>query len=163
LLAGAQAGGRIGSAIRVLALRALAFQALGDPKRAMEALEWALVLGGPPGYVRTFVDEGEPMAELLRRAMSQGIEPNYAARLLAAFDREVEAGSPGMHSLVEPLTDRELDVLRLIVAGFSNPEIADELVIAVSTVKTHINHVFGKLGVDSRTRAVARAQELGLV
>jgi LuxR family maltose regulon positive regulatory protein len=103
------------------------------------------------------------MAALLRRALSQGIAPNYAARLLGAFDRAVEAGMPANASLVEPLSERELEVLRLIVAGLSNPEIADELVIAVSTVKSHVNHIFGKLGVDSRTRAVATAQELDLL
>jgi len=131
--------------------------------RALSALCRALSLAEPEGYVRTFVDEGEPMAHLLRLSLSRGIAPDYVARLLAAFDQEIEPEPPGMQSLVEPLTERELDVLRLIVAGLSNPEIADELVIAVSTVKTHINHIFGKLGVDRRTQAVARAQELSLL
>jgi LuxR family maltose regulon positive regulatory protein len=142
---------------------ALAFQAQGDVDRALSALERALSLAEPEGYVRTFIDEGEPMARLLRRALSQGIAPNYVARLLAALGEEAELASPAMESLIEPLTERELDVLRLIVAGLSNPEIAEELVIAVSTVKSHINHIYSKLGVTSRTQAVARARELRLL
>jgi LuxR family maltose regulon positive regulatory protein len=163
LLEAAEAGKRAGSLIHILPLLALAFQAQGDVDRALSALSRVLILAEPEGYVRTFVDEGEPMARLLRQALSRGIAPDYVARLLAAFEQEVEPAPPGMASLVEPLTERELDVLRLVVAGLSNPEIADELVIAVSTVKTHINHIFGKLGVDSRTRAVAKAQELALL
>jgi LuxR family maltose regulon positive regulatory protein len=86
-----------------------------------------------------------------------------ADRLLAAFDQEVELMSPAMESLVEPLTERELEVLCLVVAGLPNPEIAEELVIAVSTVKSHVNHIHGKLGVESRTQAVVKAQELALL
>jgi LuxR family maltose regulon positive regulatory protein len=131
--------------------------------RALSALERALALGEPEGYVRTFVDEGEPMAMLLRLALSQGMAPNYVARLLAAFGKEIEPTPPAMESLVEPLSERELQVLRLVVAGLSNPEIAQELVIAVSTVKSHVNHIYGKLGVESRTQAVVKAQELALL
>jgi LuxR family maltose regulon positive regulatory protein len=163
LLEGAEAGERTGSMIKILPLLALAFQAQGDVDRALSALSRVLILAEPEGYVRTFVDEGEPMARLLRLALSRGIAPDYVARLLAAFGQEAELMSPAVESLIEPLSKRELDVLRLIVAGLSNPEIADELVIAVSTVKTHINHIFGKLGVESRTRAVAKAQDLGLI
>jgi LuxR family maltose regulon positive regulatory protein len=173
LLQAAEAAGQIKSAIKILALQALAFQAQDNLDGALSALERALSLAEPEGYVRTFVDEGEPMAKLLsqileaqrkgRRALSRGIAPNYAARLLAAFGKEVELTSSAMESLIEPLTERELEVLRLVVAGLSNPEIAEELVIAVSTVKSHVNHIFGKLGVESRTQAVARAQGLGLL
>jgi LuxR family maltose regulon positive regulatory protein len=159
----AQAAGRIGSAIGIWTLQAPAFQAQGDPHEALSALERALSVAEPEGYVRTFVDEGEPMARLLRRALSQGIAPNYVARLLAAFGEEVELSSSAMDSLLEPLSERELEVLRLIVAGLSNPEIARELVIAVSTVKSHVNHIYGKLGVERRTQATARARELGLL
>jgi LuxR family maltose regulon positive regulatory protein len=155
--------GRIGSLIEILVLQAITLQAKSDISRALAILEQALSLAEPEGYVRTFVDEGEPMARLLRRALSQGIAPNYVARLLAAFGEEVESTFPAMESLIEPLSERELEVLRLIVAGLSNPEIAQELVIAVSTVKSHVNHIYGKLGVESRTQAVARAQELGLL
>jgi LuxR family maltose regulon positive regulatory protein len=113
--------------------------------------------------VRTFLDEGEPMAKLLRRALTQGIAPNYVARLLAAFGEEAPSLSPAMDALVEPLTEREMDVLRLIVAGLSNAEIAEELFVAVSTVKSHVNHIYGKLGVENRIQAVERARTLGLV
>jgi LuxR family maltose regulon positive regulatory protein len=89
--------------------------------------------------------------------------PNYVTRLLAAFGQEADPPSPAMGSLTEPLTKREREVLRLVVAGLPNSEIAGELVIAVSTVKSHINRIYGKLGVESRTRAVARARELSLL
>jgi LuxR family maltose regulon positive regulatory protein len=173
LLEAAQAAARMGSAIKILTLQALAFQAQGEMEESMSALERALSLAEPEGYVRTFVDEGEPMARLLsqilvaqrkgRQALSRGIAPSYVAGLLAAFGQEAELASPAMESLVEPLTERELEVLRLIVAGLSNSEIAEGLVIAVSTVKSHVNHIYGKLGVESRTQAVARAQELALL
>ncbi|MDY6875407.1 MAG: LuxR C-terminal-related transcriptional regulator [Chloroflexota bacterium] len=163
LLEAAQTAGRTGSVIEILALQALAFQAQSDLERALSALEQALSLAEPEGFVRIFLDLGEPMVRLLRRALSQGIAPNYVARLLAAFGEEVELTSPAMESLIEPLSERELEVLRLIAAGLSNPEIAEELVIAVSTVKSHTNHIYGKLGVKNRTQAVARARELDLL
>ena len=103
------------------------------------------------------------MAGLLSQALSRDIAPNYVAQLLGAFGREAELPSPAMASLVEPLTEREMDVLRLLVAGMSNAEIAEELVIAVSTVKSHINHLYGKLDAQSRTQAVAKAQALDLL
>jgi LuxR family maltose regulon positive regulatory protein len=159
----AEEAGRVWMLIRILLLQARALQV--DEKRdlAVSKLERALFLAEPEGYVRTFLDEGEPMARLLRHALSEGIAPNYAARLLAAFGEEAELTSPAMESLIEPLTEREMDVLRLIVAGLSNPEIAEELFIAVSTVKSHINHIYGKLGVESRTQAVIKVQELALL
>jgi LuxR family maltose regulon positive regulatory protein len=159
----AEAAGRMKSAIKILVLQALAFQTGDDSEQALSALGRALSLAEPEGYVRTFVDEGEPMVELLRRALTQGIAPNYVAQLLAAFGEEVELMPPAMESMIEPLTERELEVLRLIVAGLSNPEIADELFIAVSTVKSHVNHIYGKLAVNSRTQAVLKAQELRLL
>jgi LuxR family maltose regulon positive regulatory protein len=149
--------------IRILVLQALAFQTQDDPGNALSALGRALSLAEPEGYVRTFLDQGEPMARLLRQALSQGIAPNYAARLLAAFDAAVELTPPSMDALVEPLTRRELEVLRLIVAGLSNSDIADELFIAVSTVKSHINHIYGKLGVENRVQAINRARSLQLL
>ena len=103
------------------------------------------------------------LARLLRQALSRDIAPDYVARLLSVHDQETGPGSAAMEALVEPLSEREMDVLRLIVAGLSNPEIAEELVIAVSTVKSHINHIYGKLGVSRRTQAVARAQTLHLL
>ena len=162
-LAAAEADGRIGSLIEILVLQALAFQAQADMTRALAALEQALALAEPEGYVRTFVDEGEPMARLLHRALAQGIASRYVARLLAAFEKSAAARLPVAGALVEPLTERELEVLRLIATGLSNREIAQELVIAVSTVKSHINHLYGKLDAQSRTQAVAKAQALDLL
>ncbi len=168
LLHTAEAEGRSGKAIEILALQALALQAAGDRAGAFAALDRALTLAEPEGYVRTFVDEGPPMAALLsqileaqrkgRHALSQGMAGHYASRLLTAF-REPAAVSP----LVEPLTPRELEVLRLIAYGLKNQEIADRLVISVATVKRHITNIYGKLGVGRRVQAVARAQELGLL
>jgi LuxR family maltose regulon positive regulatory protein len=163
LLEAAQAKGRMGSEVKLLVLRALALQVQGDLDGALSALEQALSLAEPEGYVRTFLDEGEPMARLLRHALSEGIAPNYAARLLADFGEEAPLTSPAMDALVEPLTEREVDVLRLIVAGLSNAEIAEELVIAISTVKSHVNHIYGKLGAENRIQAAERARSLGLI
>jgi LuxR family maltose regulon positive regulatory protein len=162
LLQAAEAAGRMRSAIKILALQALVFHAQGDSQEALSALSRALSLAEPEGYVRTFIDEGQPMTRLLRLALSRGIAPDYVSRLLGAIDEEVELAPPAMESLIEPLTERELEVLRLIVAGLSNPEIAEELFIAISTVKSHVNHIYGKLGVESRTQALLRAQDLGL-
>jgi LuxR family maltose regulon positive regulatory protein len=158
----AGAAGRTAHLIKLRALQALAFQAQEDDARALSALEHALSLSEPEGYVRTFVDEGEPMAHLLRRALRDGIAPDYTSRLLAAADASPQV-PPVAHVLTEPLTDRELDVLRLIAGGLPNREIALELVIAVSTVKTHINHIYSKLDVKNRTQAVSRARALGLL
>jgi LuxR family maltose regulon positive regulatory protein len=163
LLEAAEAAGRMGSVIKIQVLRSLAFDAQDDRGAAGHALQKALYLAEPEGYLRTFLDEGERMAGLLRRALSQGIAPDYVARLLAALGEEAELTSPAIESLIEPLTERELEVLRLIVAGLSNPEIAEELFIAISTVKSHVNHIYGKLGVSNRVEAVTRTQALDLL
>jgi LuxR family maltose regulon positive regulatory protein len=163
LLKAAEAAERTGSLIKILPLQALAYQAQGDLDQALSTLEQALSLAEPEGYVRTFVDEGEPMARLLRRALTRGISPEYTGKLLGALGESAEPVPPATQALVEPLTERELEVLRLIAAGLSNREIAQELVVAVSTVKTHINHIYGKLAVKSRIQAVAKAQALDLL
>jgi LuxR family maltose regulon positive regulatory protein len=159
----AEAAERMKIVIKIGALQALAFRVQGDMNEAVSTLERALSLAEPEGYVRTFVDEGEPMAILLRRALSQGIAPDYTARLLDALRERAAPVPPAVQPLIEPLTERELEVLRLIAAGLSNAEIARELVIAVSTVKTHINHIYGKLAVESRIQAAAKARESGLL
>ncbi len=159
----AEEAGRMWSLIRILVLQARAFQMEEDWDQALSTLERALCLAEPEGFVRIFVDDGEPMAWLLRRARAKGIAPEYVSRLLAAFGESPPAAAPSGQALVEPLTEREMEVLRLIAAGLSNQEIAEELVVAVSTVKSHINHIYGKLDVKNRTRAVARARTLGLL
>jgi LuxR family maltose regulon positive regulatory protein len=153
----------MGSVIEILVLQALAFHILGDLDQALSALHRALSLAEPEGYVRTFIDEGQVMAGLLRQAMTQGIAPGYVGKLLAASGDSPLPPAPAAQPLAEPLSDRELEVLRLVAAGLSNREIAAELVIAVSTVKSHINHIYGKLDVKSRTQAVARGRLLGLL
>jgi LuxR family maltose regulon positive regulatory protein len=173
LLHDAQASARIGSMIEIRTLRALALHALSDLQGALNALERALLLAEPEGYIRVFVDEGAPLADLLRLAHTRSNAAGYVERLLAAYssnDIDQQVPSPvtespstrrsGQLPLIEPLSNRELEVLRLIATGKSNAEIARSLVIAVSTVKTHTNNIFGKLGVESRTQALARAREL---
>jgi LuxR family transcriptional regulator, maltose regulon positive regulatory protein len=147
--------------IEICLLQALALQGLGRTSQAVTALGKALLRAAPEGYIRLFADEGQSLAPLLRQAAAQGIAPEHVGTLLNAIEEVIPATEiPG---LVEPPSERELEVLRLITAGLSNQEIADELVVALSTVKWHINNLYGKLGVSSRTQAVARARELHLL
>jgi LuxR family maltose regulon positive regulatory protein len=162
LLLAAESARRMGNVIENLVIQAMAHQAQSDTSQALTALARALALAEPEGYVRIFVDEGTPMAELLRSAAVRGIAPGYVGKLLAAFDAPHFLISPSL-PLSEPLSERELEVLRLIAAGLSNREIARQLVIELSTVKWHINNLYGKLNVHSRTQAVARARELSLL
>ncbi len=177
-LAGAAASqGRTGSIIEIQALRALALAARGDRAGALGALTEALTLACPQGYVRVFADEGAPMRALLaqlsaarqdQRAAGRGIDPGYLAALVRACGQADAVPPPSRAAgaapgLIEPLTGRELEVLRLIAAGKSNQRIARELVVALDTVKKHVTHVLGKLGADNRTEAVARARDLGLI
>jgi LuxR family maltose regulon positive regulatory protein len=178
LHARAAAQGRLGSVLEVRALQALALAAAGDQAGALAALAEALSLAAPEGYLRVFVDEGAPMAALLGKLTTAGtaqvaavgdLPPDDLARLAEAFARH---GAPiAQHDrragvvpgLVEPLSDREVQVLRLVAAGRSNREIADELVVVLDTVKKHVGHILDKLGAANRTQAVARARELGLL
>ncbi len=155
---------RMSSVVEVLILKALALQAQGKLDEAVVALGRALSLAKPEGYVRIFVDEGKPMAQLLQHAAVKGIDLDYVAKLLAALGsgRQPEkqpAGSP----VAEELTQREEEILRLIAAGLSNRDAAELLVVTEGTVKKHLNNIFGKLGVKSRTQAAARAKELDLL
>ena len=177
LLAIAASQARIGSVIEIQALRALALAGRGDHAGALGALVEAVTLAGPQRYVRVFADEGAPMRALLtrlsaarkdQRAPAADIDPDYLAGLLRACG---QAGAPpssrraaaALPDLAEPLTDREMEVLRLLAAGRSNQRIAHELVVALDTVKKHVTHVLGKLGAANRTEAVARARQLGLI
>jgi LuxR family maltose regulon positive regulatory protein len=146
----------------ILVLQSLAFEAVGDQDQALAALESALHIGEPEGFVRTFVVEGEPMGRLLHEAARRGITSEYVGRLLAAFPHaEPEPVLPG--DMVEPLSERELEVLVLLAEGNTNAEIAQELHLALSTVKWHASNIYGKLGVKNRSQAVARARSLGLL
>jgi LuxR family transcriptional regulator, maltose regulon positive regulatory protein len=161
LLHAAEEGDRTGSVLEVLVLQALAHQLHGDIDTALRPLERALGLAEPEGYVRLFVDEGAPMTGLLRAAAKRGIAPGYARRLLTTLGRTADR-APATPDLIEPLSARERDVLRLLATDLSGPEIARELVVSLSTVRTHTNRIFAKLGVNNRRAAVRRAAELDL-
>ena len=144
-------------------LIALAHQARGERNKSMVALEQVLITAKPEGYVRVFVDEGDPMKALLREAETRGITPDYVPTLLLAFETaNVQVEPPSVTSLIEPLSERELEVLRLLKTELSGPEIAGELMIALSTMRSHTQNIYSKLGVSNRRAAVSRAEELNL-
>ena len=161
LLRAAEEGQRTGSVIEILVLQALARQARDDIPAALASLRRALTLAEPEGYVRIFADEGPPMASLLRAAAKQAIARNYVRRLLAAVN-QTEDGTPASQGLIEPLSERELDVLRLLGTDLGGPDIARELVVSLNTVRTHTKNIYAKLGVNNRRAAVRRARELNL-
>jgi LuxR family transcriptional regulator, maltose regulon positive regulatory protein len=169
LLKAAEAGERLGSVIEILLLQALAQQAAGDIPQAMAPLERALQLAEPEGYIRLFVAEGAAIQQLLSSAMTHGIAERYTERLLAAFPQvEVESAPKSKiqnlkSKMVEPLSQRELEVLHLIAQGFSNQEIGARLFLALDTVKGHNRRIFDKLQVQRRTEAVAKARSLNLL
>jgi LuxR family maltose regulon positive regulatory protein len=163
LLVQSETLGQMGRALEVLILQSLAFTDLGDTPSALTVLSRALALGQPEGYMRIFLDEGAPMAKLLRQAGSHGVLPKYVALLLSHFDREIGEISAMQQPLIEPLTERELEVLHLLEDGLSNQEIARQLVAALGRAKTHTASLYRKLDVASRTQAVVRARELGLL
>ena len=168
LLKAAESGGRVGSVIEILVLQAAAYHAQGDLPAALLPLEHALALAAPEGYVRMFLDEGSGMLQLLRAASAREIMPDYTGRLLAAFEAEQRKSEdkPDLlpaKLLIEPLSQRELEILRLIAQGLSNQAIGKRLFLALDTVKGHNRKIFDKLQVQSRTEAVARARELGVL
>jgi len=161
LLDAAENGKRLGSMIEILTLQALACQAQGDLPLALERLERALTLAEPEGYLRIFVDEGPPIAPLLREVAKRGMAQNYINQLQRAFKgvKRTSSGQP----LVEPLSERELEVLRLLRTELSGPEIASHLMVSLSTMRTHTRNIYSKLGVNNRRSAVRRAQEIELL
>ncbi|MET9268518.1 LuxR C-terminal-related transcriptional regulator [Kribbella sp. NPDC003557] len=159
LIAVAEDGGRQGTLIEVLTLMALAQHATGDDKEARAVLERALTLAEPEGYVRVFSSQGQPMAELLA-ALDPG-RP-YVRRLLDACPGAAAVPAP-RDGLIEPLTERELDVLRMLAGDLDGPSIARRLVVSLNTVRTHTKNIYAKLGVNNRRAAVRRAHQLNLL
>jgi LuxR family maltose regulon positive regulatory protein len=159
-------GGRYGRLIEILCLRALALKGLGIPEGITQILSRAIYLARPAGYTRVFLDCGQPMCELLIKLLKQNsiespMDANYLQNLLDVFQNEL--GEYAMVGAIPfALTEREIDVLRLLAEGISNKQIAERLIVAPSTVKQHLKHIYGKLDVHNRTQAVARGQELGL-
>jgi LuxR family maltose regulon positive regulatory protein len=168
LLQEAETGSRMGSVIQILLLQALAFQAQDNLPRAFACLERALSLAEPEGYVRTFVDEGEEMRLLIEQLSRNRDNPlsGYADKLLVAFvQAEVLPKSTIFHqksNMIEPLSERELEVLKLLRTELSGPEIAQQLIVSLNTFRTHTKNIFTKLGVNNRRAAVSRAEELDL-
>lgn len=159
----ANAEGRMSVTIEALALQALAGWKRGDTAGALISLERALQLAEPEGYVRTFADLGLPMARILQEANLRKLIPGYVEKLLATFTKEISIPAHSRIALPDPLTRREQEVLKLISAGLTNQEIAEELVISHETVKKHAGNIYRKLGVGNRTEAVSRARALDLL
>jgi LuxR family maltose regulon positive regulatory protein len=176
LLQSAEEGGRKGSMIDISILHALAHQAQGDQPHALGSLERALSLAEPEGYVRSFIDEGKAMRLLvldfrsaIEKSARNGVHPlyGYIDKLLSAFPQTV-ATTPKSKiinqksEIVEPLSERELEVLKLLRSELSGPEIAGQLIVSLNTLHTHTKNIYNKLGVNNRRSAVRRAEELDL-
>jgi ATP/maltotriose-dependent transcriptional regulator MalT len=162
LLEEANNGNRIGSLIEIRILQALAYEAQGDIPCAVESLEYALRLAEPEGYIRIFADEGTSMVRLLSEVKTQGIMPKYIGKLLDVFG-DTERKTATNQSLIEPLSEREREILSLIANGLKNKEIAEQMVISLNTVLYHTKNIYNKLGVNKRTQAILKAQELNLL
>jgi len=169
LLEKAETGGRILRVIEILLLQAITYRTIEDGDQAMNVLEKALKLAEPEGFIRIFVDEGAPTARLLYEALSRKISTDYVQRLLSAFPEEEKSRSTSPQpasselDLIDPLSERELEILQLIAGGLSNQEIGSQLYLSLNTVKAHTRNIYGKLGVNSRTQAAAKARALGIL
>jgi LuxR family maltose regulon positive regulatory protein len=163
LLKAARAGRQMARVINLLLLQAQANHEIGEDARALAALDEALALARPEGFLRAFVDEGAPVANLLRQAAAANMAPAYVRRLLAAFRAAGSENKITHSALDEPLTARELEVLQLIAEGLSNPQVAARLHLTLNTIKAHTRSIYGKLAVHSRTQAVARGRALGIL
>ena len=152
----------MGCVIEILVLQSIAYDAQGNIPQALEQLNRALTLAEPEGYICIFVEEGPPMARLLREAASHGSTPNYVRQILGTFGK-VEGKTPVTQVMIDPLSDRELEVLRLLETEMNGPEIARELMVSLNTLRTHTKNIYSKLGVNKRQAAVRRAKELELL
>jgi LuxR family maltose regulon positive regulatory protein len=167
----AEAKGWADERLKVMVLQAVVLRAHGETDKALHLLEEALILAEQPGFIRIFVDEGMPMEALLQEVAKQRTTFNYVHKLLAAFGapektgeaEEAQGRTPITQLLVEPLSERELEVLRLLGTDLSGPEIAGALIVSLSTMRTHTRSIYTKLGVNSRRAAVRRAEELHLL
>jgi LuxR family maltose regulon positive regulatory protein len=160
--------GWVDERLKAMVLEAVALQSLGETGKAIPLFGEALRLAEPGGFIRIFLDEGIPMAHLLSEAVGRGVMPDYARKLLAAFEAELQMTGDkssflSPQPLIEPLSQREVEILRLIAQGLSNREIGERLFLALNTVKGYNRKIFGKLQVQRRTEAIARARELGLL
>ncbi len=169
LLKEAEKNGRMASVLEILVLQSLAEGGRGENLRALASLEKALSLAGPEGHVQIFLDEGPPMAHLLEKALSRGLAVDDVHRLLVAFSEQAAAPpAPAIPPLdrvefVEPLSEREREVLQLLADGLTNQDVADRLVLSLHTVKAHARNIYAKLGVSNRTQAAARGKALGIL
>jgi LuxR family maltose regulon positive regulatory protein len=165
LLEAAQAGGRTTRLIEILLLQALAFQVQENTADAISKLENALSLAEPGGFVRIFVDEGSPIEALIKKIKPEDERmKKYLRKLRAAFSyKELHPASLGSQPLIEPLSEREIEVLQLIAEGLTNQEIASRLFLSLNTVKVHNRNIYAKLGTHNRTKAVAKATGLGVL
>ncbi len=172
LLRAAEIGGRVGSIVEILMLQALAHEAQDNIPPALLSLERALTLAEPEGYVRLFVDEGETMRSLLRMLIEKQSRhrdhplSGYVDKLLAAFTQPAATPRSAINQksdMIEPLSERELEVLKLLRSELSGPEIAQQLIVSLHTLRTHTNNIYNKLGVNNRRAAVRRAEELDLL
>jgi LuxR family maltose regulon positive regulatory protein len=160
LLAAAEHGGRDATVIESVMLQALAHDAAGDAPAAHAALHRAVTLAEPEGYVRLFIDEGAPMAALLKALRKLSTAPAYVNRLIAA---STTAAKPAAQPLIDPLSERELEVLRLLGGDLGGPDIARRLSVSLNTLRTHTKNIYAKLGVTSRREAVRQARDLNLI
>jgi LuxR family maltose regulon positive regulatory protein len=157
-----------GELIRLLAVQAVALEALGERQPARSALQEAVALGAPEGYIWRWLDAGPGLEPLLRdlrneHDTSDDFRPYLDSLLDACWAAFGESADPQPGELVDPLTPRELEIMRLISEGYSNPEISRELVVSLNTIKKHTSNIYGKLGVRSRTQAIVRAQQMDLL
>jgi len=153
--------------LKILALESVAEWMTGNSEQALHLLQRSITFAEPEGYLRPFIDLGPVMVEVLKHSIEQGVSVSFSSRLLDAMANETWAGETPIITkpvtLREPISERELQVLRLLHTDLSTPEIAQELIVAVSTVRSHIKNIYRKLNVHSRMEAVDRAKELNLL